>query len=741
MTPEEIVSRIEREEKQAYGINDSQLSGERSEAINYYLGEKFGNEVEGRSQVVSYDVQDTIESALPQLLKVFISGDEVVKFDPKSEEDTKAAEQETEYINHVVMEKNPGYAVFYSWFKDALLSKNGYVKVWYEEEDRVETESYQGLTDGQLAMVVQAEGVEVLEHTEYDDPMAANVIAQQAQMMQQQGGPMNTYMPPPIPKLHDIKIEVSKVYGCIKIDNVAPESIMVSTDTKAVSVQNSRFVQHRENMSKADIEAQGWEVPEGAAEESDKFMEESNARDLYSEDEISQYNGYLVRDTYYRIDGKLKRYVVIGNKVVHEEDAEIIPFAVITPMIMPHRHIGRSYADLTKDIQLIKSTMIRGQLDNMYLSNNGRHFISDRVNVEDMLVSRPGGLVRVQGQDVGGAFAPLQHTPFPPSSFTMIEFLDSMKEKRTGVTAYNQGLDSNSLNKTATGVMQIMSAAAQRLELVARTFAETGVKELFMLTHRLVRKYYTKPDIVRLRNEWVEVDPRAWKNRQDLSVSVGLGTGNKDQQLMHLEKIIQSQLMGLQVGVATPENLYNSLSKLTQNAGFKNPEMFWTDPKKAPKGPPKPDPEAMKMQGQMQIEQMKLQAKEKEIAMNAQAEQQKAQMQLQHEQVRSQNDVTIHQADAQAKIELERWKAELEAETALKKAQMELEAKMQIEAMKASAPQHAPVSINNDPNGDFAGAIKDVLMSQQEQHQALIAALTRPKMIVRGKDGRAVGVQ
>lgn len=683
MTPEELVSRIEREEKQAYGINDSELSDQRAEAIDYYLGEKFGNEIEGRSQVVSFDVQDTIESALPQLLKIFVSGDEVVKFTPKSNEDTKGAEQETEYINHVVMEKNPGYSVFYSWFKDALLSKNGYVKVWYEEEKRTETESYKGLSDEQLAMVVNDEGVEVLEHTQYDDPMAAQAIAQHSQMMSQQPGPMNTYMPPQVPQLHDIKIECSKVYGEIKIDNVAPESIMVSTDTKTISLQNSRFVQHRENMSKSDIEAQGWEVPQGAAEESDKFMEESNARDLYSEDEISQYNGYLVRDTYYRIDGKLKRYVVIGNKIVHEEDAEIIPFAAITPMIMPHRHIGRSYADLTKDIQLIKSTMIRGQLDNMYLSNNGRHFISDRVNVEDMLVSRPGGLVRVSGQDVGGAFAPLQHTPFPASSFTMIEFLDSMKEKRTGVTAYNQGLDSNSLNKTATGVQQIMNAAAQRLELVARTFAETGVKELFMLTHRLVRKYYTKPDIVRLRNEWVSVDPREWKDRKDMSVSVGLGTGNKDQQLMHLDKIIQAQIMGLQVGVATPENLYNSLSKMTQNAGFKNPEQFWTDPKNQQPKPQAPDPEQIKMQGQMQIEQMKLQAKEKEIAMNAQADQQKAQMQLQHEQVRSQNDVAIQQAQAQAQMELERWKAQLQADVELQKAQMEIAANREIELMKA----------------------------------------------------------
>lgn len=660
----EIVSKIKIEEGQAYGINDSELSDERAEALKYYLGEKFGNEVEGRSQVVSFDVQDTVESALPQLLKIFVSGDQVVKFDPKGPEDQEASEQETDYVNHIVMEKNPGYRIFYEWFKDALLQKNGYVKVWYEEEERSESETYKGLSDVALAMLLQDESIEVLEHSEYPAGMGMYAMAQ----------PEN---------LHDIKIKKNSKYGCIKIDTVAPESLMISTDTRSVSLQKSRFVQHREEMTKAEIEENGWEVPVGALTESDDFNEEAHARDLYSEQETLNRDLYLVKDTYYRVDGVLKRYVIIADQVVHEEDAEIVPFACVTPMIMPHRHIGRSYADLTKDIQLIKSTMIRGQLDNMYLSNNGRYAVSDRVNLDDMLTSRPGGVVRVMGQDIGQALMPLSHTPFPPSSFTMVEYLDSMKEKRTGVTAYNQGLDSSSLNKTATGVQQIMNAAAQRLELVARTFAETGVKELFMLVHRLTRKYYTKPDIVKLRNKWVEVDPREWKDRNDLSVSVGLGTGNKDQQLMHLQTIIQAQGMGLQLGVATPKNVFNALSKLTQNAGFKNPEEFWTDPENQQQQPQKPDPEMAKVQAQMQIEQMKLQAKEKEIAMNAQADQAKAQMQLQHEQVRSQNDVAIEQANARAQIELERWKAQLQAETELQKVQLELAAKKEIELMKA----------------------------------------------------------
>ena len=394
----------------------------------------------------------------------------------------------------------------------------------------------------------------------------------------------------------------------------------------------------------------------------DTFEEESNARDIYDEeyDRAIESQEALVKDTYIKLDGERYRVVVLGNTVLYKEKCEYVPFACITPMIMPHRHIGRSYADLTMDIQLIKSTLIRGQLDNMYLANNGRYAISDRVNLDDMLTSRPGGIVRVDG-DPGTGIMPLSHPPLPASSFGMVEYMDSMNEKRTGITAYNQGLDSNSLNKTATGVAQIMNASQQRIELVARTFAETGVKELFKLVHYLVRTTLTKPDIIRLRNKWVEVDPREWKARKDLSISVGLGAGNKDQQLVHLTSILQMQKEAIQVGLTSPEKIYNALAKLTQNAGFKNPEEFWINPANTPEQegqPNKPSEAEIMVQGQLQIEQ------------------QKAQAQLQQEQVRSQNDVIIEREKIAAQAELERFKAQLKAETDLAIAQIKAQSGM-----------------------------------------------------------------
>jgi len=662
----EIVAKVEAEENIAYGVNDSALSNDRAEAIDYYLGQPFGNEEEGRSQVVSYDVQDTIEAALPQLLKVFVAGDKVVQFDPKGPEDQDAAEQETDYINHVVMEKNEGFKTFYVWFKDALLSKNGYVKVYAEEDEEVEEYEYKGLTDAQLQMLASDENTEVLEHTGYPDPtMNMDAMYQQAMM--------NGVDPATIqqPMLHDVKLKVTENKTEIKIQNVAPESIMVSVEVTGPNLQDARFVQHREVMQLADI-AEAFDKPleyikSVMSDLRDTFEEESNARDIYDEeyDRAIESDEALVKDTYIKLDGERYRVVILGNTVLYKEKCEYVPFACITPMIMPHRHIGRSYADLTMDIQLIKSTLIRGQLDNMYLANNGRYAISDRVNLDDMLTSRPGGIVRVEG-DPGSGIMPLSHPPLPASSFGMVEYMDSMKEKRTGITAYNQGLDANSLNKTATGVAQIMNASQQRIELVARTFAETGVKELFKLVHRLVRTTLTKPDIVRMRNKWIEIDPREWKDRNDLSISVGLGAGNKDQQLAHLMSIITMQKEAIGAGLTSPEKIYNALSKLTQNAGFKNPEEFWVNPANAPQGeqaPQQPDPQETLIQGQLAIEQQKAQS-------DMQLSQQKAQAQLAQEQERSKNDIIIEREKIMAQAELERFKAQLKAETDLAIAQI-----------------------------------------------------------------------
>jgi hypothetical protein len=538
--------------------------------------------------------------------------------------------------------------------------------------------------------------------------------------------------------LHDVKIEVMDKRGCIKICNVAPEDILVGHDTRTVSLCDATFVQHRALMSMSDIEGQDWDVPDNLASFAESSQwEEENARSLYQEDSDIQEDMYLVKDTYIKVDGKLLHLVIIGTEIVFEEDAEVIPFISITPHIMPHRHVGMSYADLTKDIQLIKSTLLRGQLDAMYLANSPRWAVSDRVNLDDMLTSRPGGVVRVQGEP-GSALFPLQSPPAPPTGFTLMEYLDTSKEKRTGVTAYNQGLDANSLNKTATGVNQIMQAAQQRLELVARTFANTGIKDLFILVHRMVRKYYTRPEIIRLKGSWVPVDPREWKERKDMSVVVGLGTGNKDQQLMHLNNMIGLQMQAMQAGlpIVTPENIYNTARQIAINAGFKQPELFVTDPAQVPPKPPQEDPKLTLKKMELEADAQKFQA---ETQVNQQTEQQKAQLEMQkfqaqaeidqrqaeqemlREAQRSQNDLQIEREKMQMEAELKRYEMELKAQTDIQIAQMNA----QIEAQRFERE-----SIQREQDSQ----------RQMAMHQEKIQAMKAPKTIQRGPDGRATGI-
>jgi hypothetical protein len=759
LTSDEILARIASEESSAYGINDSELSNERAKAIDYYLGKPFGNELDGRSQVVSTDVADTVEAILPALCKIFLSGDEVVRFDPRGPEDIEAAEQETEVCNHIVMEKNDGFITLYQFFKDALISKNGYVKVYWEDKEEVEKEFYKGLTDDEFAFILKDREVEIVEHDEYPDEAdaiqrqeAINSLVQQMQAAQAQDpqavqqiqAQIAAIQSKPTSMLHDVRIETKETNGCIEIESVAPEAMMISYDTKGTNLQECRFVQHREYCTLDDLREDGFDVPDSAgSEDSDYWQEESLARDLYGEDyDRAILTGpdrrVLVRDTYIRIDGRLMRYVVVGQEIVHEEEVEVIPFACISPVLMPHRHIGRSVADLVSDIQLIKSTLMRGQLDGMFLSLNPRTAISDRVNLDDMLVSRPGGVVRVQG-NVGDALMPLVTPDVSQIGYPMLEYMDSVKENRTGVTKYNQGLDANSLNKTATGIQLIQNSAQERIQLIARIFAETGVKELFRLTHRLMRTNSNKEMVVRLRNKFITVDPRTWKNRYDMSIAVGLGTGNRDQQLAHLNNMLQIAMQTSQMGIqlATPKGLYNIVSKLTTNAGFKNPEEFWQDPSTQPPAPPQPNP-------LIQVEQIKQQGKQQEMQVQAQLDQQKFQANLQQEQMRSQNDVTIEQQKIQAQMELERWKAQLASETELQKAQMQLQAEMAIEQYKAE--NDAAMALKEHRN-ELGGMLDKAKGSGDNSSQVLLTGLqamiqqmNAPKQIVRGPDGRAVGV-
>ena len=592
----------------AIGYLGGLLSDQREKSLEYYQGDKLGNEMAGRSQVVSTDVADTIESLLPNLLRVFTSSDKVVRCEPVKAEDEPLADQATAYLNHIFYKENDGFTLLYNFFKDALIEKNGVLKVFYDETEEVEHETYKNLTDEEYKVLIDSPEVEILEDEVKEDVQADKAIDELEDQMAAQGMDMDI----PTPKLHDCKIKRTAKKGKIKVESIPPEEFLI--DKAAVRLEDADYVAHRVQLTRTQLIEMGYskeEVYNLPTSDSTILNTEKLARFRNIEDypydtsndpstqRIQIYENYIRYD--YDGDGiaELRKVVSVGSsayQILENMPCDQIPFVSVTPIPMPHSFYGRSVAELVEDIQLMKSTVMRQLLDNMYLTNNNRVAIMDgMVNMDDLLTTRPGGVVRTK-QPPNQVMQPIQAQPISQQAFPLLEYLDQVREVRTGVTKYNQGLDSESLNKTATGISAIMNQTQMRSELIARIFAETGVKDLFRKMFALSVKYQDKEKIIQINNEYIPVLPTEWKDRFNVSITVGLGTGTKEQQVVMLNNILQKQLQAFELQgrrdypMVTMKNIYNTLSKIIENAGLQTVGSYFIDPIKGQKlmSPPPP---------------------------------------------------------------------------------------------------------------------------------------------------------
>lgn len=696
MTEDELLGIVDNEERAALGYLTGELAQQREKALKYYLAEPFGNEVEGRSQVVDTTVADTVEWILPSLLKIFTASGQAVEFEPTGPEDVQQARQAGDACNYVFFKQNNGFLVLYTWFKDALIEKNGVVKFYAEDYTKSKKETYKGLTQEQLTMLVKDDDVEVISHASYDDPIIKSQIEQASQIALQMGQQMAA---PPIPQLHDVTIQTSKDSKRICIEPVPPEEFLISPRHNSISLENCPFCEHRSKKTISDLIQMGFKEKDledvGFDDDMTEISGEYLARRRYTEEQFPMdeandvRRSVWVRESYILVDydddgiAELRKVLSVGKKILENEEVDYIPFAALTPIIMPHRYAGMSVAEIVMDLQLIKATLWRQMLDNLYLANAPRKAVLATqggmiyANLDDLLSSRPGGIVREYQPN---AVRDLE-TPFVASaSFPMLEYIDETKANRTGITKYNQGTDADSLNHTAHGISQIMGASQQRIELIARVFAETGVKDLFKGILRLLSQSGLREMVIRLDNQFVPVDPREWNTEWDMSVTVGLGTGNKDQQLAHLQLIGQAQekLMGAGLtNIVTPQNLYKTAAKLVENAGYKHVEEFFTDPTNVPPPQPRPDPETIKGQVEIQKKQMD------------------GQSSLQVEQIRAQLETSLKQIDSQSRIEVARISAAAQIEVEAMKAQYldalrskEIAAEAELEIFKANSNAH-----------------------------------------------------
>ena len=748
-------------------------SRDRREAMQFYRGDNlslYGNSGDGLSTIVSRDLLEAVESMLPGLVKPFVAGEETVRFEPTGPEDEESAKQATEYINYLFQNHNNAFRVVYDFMKDGLLYRLGVAKVVHETVVDKKLETYRGLGPDDLKAIEADKDHEIV-----------------GDIMQDEDGS------------YEVRCSKSVERSMFRVYVVAPDEFLF--EERLASLDEGRFFGHRATKPVGDFIAMG--LPKAKVMElrsgdgmtddaDDRFDYEDRRDDGDQDDDLARL--VTIDECFIRCDyegsgtlGWRKVFLsAVGSEVILNEEADDHPYEVWTPIPVPHKLVGMSVHDLIRDLQMQGTALIRETMNALYLSNRPqREVVEGQVNFEDLLNPEIGGLVRVKEPGMireisTGGEGVIQQ------SLAMVEHIASIREQRTGSTRYNQGMDANSLNKTATGISIIQNASTQRAELIARQFAESGMKGIFRKMLGLVMRHLDKKQVIRLRGEWVEMDPADWNAGYDMSVAVGLGTGNREQQVGQLTNLldIDRQIIELQGGVDGPivtlPNIYEKLKRMVEAMGMKGVENYYTDPnaddQQQEEPEPGPSPEEQQFQAEQQMMQAQQQFEMQKAEFAAQIDMQKAEMaaqvELQKAEMASQADMQkfeltqqadadkaelaarieeakiaaqaateqrkaeieadkissaemvahMEAANAERQIELERWKAELVARTQLETAQ--------ISAMNVAMP--APTPEPKDV-GALAAAMNGMA--------ATIGELRKPRTIVRDGDGKVTGVE
>ncbi len=740
---ERLLNAIDAAEETAYGGDyDSDLSNERALALDYYYGRNVEPSPDGRSQVVDRSVFETVQWVLPSLSRIFANGDDVVAFTPFGPEDEEQAKQEGDYLNYVVTQRNPWFTIFTSWAQDALLSKNAYCLAYVENKIQTETETYLRQSDEAVAMLTQDEGVEIVSFESEPD----NDSPPQPVMDPMTGGPMldpMTGQPALQPRmLHNITIRRTTPQQKLRFRVLPPERCKVSEQTPSYSLEDCDYFEYYDDVTISSLRAQGFDVPDDIVSDDGAIpdTEVDDSRNLYSEREMESNpidpSMRLVRARMiwirydYDEDGiaEMQKVLRVGRRIFDMEQATRIPVGCIVPNINTHRHIGTSLADMVVDIQRIKTAILRQGLDNLYQSNNVRYAVSDKVNLDDLSISAPGYNVRMEGGALPaeGHILPLMPPFMFPQAMQGLEYMDQVRENRTGTNRYFTGIDQNALNKTASGIQQLSTMAAQRVEQIARIIS-TGVEYLFSVAHELLIKSGHKGDVVKLRGRWVQIDPAGWKTGRDMRIVVGYGAGNKDALVSRLTMIANFQKEAMMGGlrIVTPQNIYETAIELTKAADFSAPSRFWTDPATVPPPPPTPSEaeiyagvEHAKLQNEQQI-------KAAELAQQSQ--------------------------ESELKATLEKYKVDLNAELQLLLEQLKLGGSVDLEQMRARSKAEplrkegekldALARSTDLAKSEISKLLSDFMGKVDSSVTELLSSASAPRELVRDKAGKVSGVK
>ena len=667
MSEEELQGVISAEITDAISFIDDDIGGNRALATEYYYGQPFGDEEDGRSQVVSMDVRDTVQGILPSLMRIFFGPERVVEFAPQGPEDVQSAEQATDYVDFIFKRDNPGFKILHSAFKDALVRKAGIVKYWWDESVEVKAESFSMLDEQTMMFLTQDPDIEISAVREYPVPGT--------QPMNEAQGIMT---PPPM--MYDVEIKRRIKSGKIKIEALPPEEFLI--DRRAKSVEEATFVGHRTMKTVSDLVAMGYDY--------DEMVEVAgNGNDFDNNEEYIARNPFAVISTanngdpssksvlyiegYLKVDfdgdgiAEMRRICTVGtgNKVLRNEIVDDRQFAAFCPDPEPHTFFGMCPADVVMDIQRIKSNVQRGILDSLAQSIHPRTAIVEgQANMEDVLNTEVGAVIRMRAPGMVQPFT----TPFVgQAAFPMLDYLDDIKQTRTGISKAASGLDADALQSTTkAAVSATVNAAHQHIEMIARIFAETGLRKLFTGILKLVIENQDKARMIRLRNTFVPIDPRSWDANMDVIVNVGVGDGTLEDRINILNQVaLRQEMLIKETGVNNPvvslPQYTNTLTKMLQLAGIKDSQNYFNqlpvDFQLPEPPPPKPTPEEMLAEVQVQSIQADIQKKAAEL----QLEREKMIMSDDRERDRVEQDGILRRYELELKYGVQIQSAEINA--------------------------------------------------------------------------------
>lgn len=695
----ELKAMISQEIADAQTYQDTDISRDRTKAMEYYNGKMLDTPADPAwSQVVSRDVSDVIGWVLPGIVRVFTASDRIVDYQPEEQADEQFCEQASDYINYAFWTDNPGYRVLWDATHDSLLMADGIVKTWWDDTKEYRTSVYSGLTIEQVTYLLsdETQEQEIVEQKE-----GQSVLIDMPPQQDEQGNPVEQE-PQEVPT-YDIKVKRVTKWGKLRFKSIEPENFLI--DREALTIQDARFVAQRDpHVTRSDLIRMGFdkdkveEIPryDGFGTNSSGEELERNSIITLSDvgdramDNIELYECYIKKDVNGDGIAETCRVYFAGNGssgtiLEYEEYDDEVPFSSIPCQPVPHRFASSSLASEVMDIQRIKTVLYRQALDNTYQVNNPQKDVEadSIINMDELINPTVGGaLIRKVGSQ------PVNYNVVPsilPNALQAIEAMNAVVEMRTGVSRATMALDPETLqNQTATASQNQRDSAYSQIELIARNQAELGWKDVFAKALRITVKHQDRPRTVRLRDKWVEIDPRQWNAGMDAVINTGLGTGSRDRDVMMLQQVSMGQkelAAGLQAAGMTDialdmvQKIVKTSVKATEAAGLRNAADYWPEitdqqiqqaKQAAAEQANQPTPEEKaaqaKIEADMQVKQADMQMKAAQAQQQQQLDVQKMQMefQLKREQMAAEIQLKREQLQAELLMSQQQWQAEFQ---------------------------------------------------------------------------------